>query len=103
MSQYKCKIIYLKGSNNTAANALSCTNFNDHSSTEAEHHAASPFAPEVDEDLVASIIRPPISPWKCAHILATTDYEPSPAPSRLSIHMDKALLKAIHTGYKSDK
>ena len=103
MSQYECKIVYLKGSNNTAANALSRTNFGDHSSAEAERHAASPFAPEVDEDLVASIIRPPTSPWKCTHVLATTDHEPSPTPSRLSIHADEALLKAIRTGYKSDK
>ena len=103
MAQYKCKIVYLKGSCNTVADALSCTVFHEGTSTDAEHVVSTPYAPEPTETHVM-LVKPALdSAWACACQLASIAPITEPPSTTLTITADEHILSAIHAGYAKDK
>lgn len=98
MSQYDCKIIYIKGEDNGAADVLSHTSF------DAEIEALAPYPPD-NCDVVAMILGSKLSAFRCAHImmkLKTLALPVKPIATMLTISMDEELLDAIRSSYAED-
>jgi hypothetical protein len=106
MSQFDTKIVYVKGEDNTVADALSRTDFKD--SCEAESHAATPFE-ETDSDAIAALYSPTLeSPFHAARCLARTRIH-APQTSELTsvcpvmfIGVGDEFLDIICRGYELD-
>jgi hypothetical protein len=106
MSQYDAKIVYVKGEDNTVADALS--RLPTYAQAEAEaKHAYSHCPTDEEDDMVASIFAPAYSPYAAASALS----QARPRAERglnsvcatLSISADKQLLQKIRDGYMDDK
>jgi len=96
LSQYDCKIIYLKGDDNSMADALSQTTF------DAEKEAAHPWSNDRAEPIAAIYGH---SPFECAKSLSHCKLpreDVEPVASILSMKADHTLLKMIKDGYKDD-
>jgi hypothetical protein len=97
MSQYECKIVYVKGEDNCMADALSRTSFDSEAISE-------PYPPD-NSSWVAVVLVTECSAFCCAHAL--TDLVMS-APvlttiaSTLTISADEELLNTIWAGYDDD-
>jgi hypothetical protein len=97
MSQYDCKIVYVKGEDNSVADALSRTSF------DAENTAGIPYPPD-NNDPVALVYGSVHDAFACANALT----EPTTLPtigavaSTLSISADNELLELIKAGYEED-
>jgi hypothetical protein len=109
MSQFDAKIVYIKGEDNTVADALSCLLVAlSPSSNAAIQQARSPyeFCPDNDDSLttVNAILSPTHAcPLFTAHALAETDIASTQAVTAvLSISQDLELHATITEGYKID-
>ena len=106
MSQYDAKIVYVKGEDNTVADALSRLPTYADTGKEAKHAYAHCPSDEED-DMAASVYAPVDSASSAASHLALSgarsnaDYDSVCAT--LSISADKNLLHQIKTGYAEDK
>jgi hypothetical protein len=92
MSQYDCKILYIKGEDNCVANALSHTDF-DEEPTGTEPWSCDPTA-------IAAVTIPTSSPFHAAKSLAytqikTTEPAPTTIASVLCITSDTKILDQI--------
>jgi hypothetical protein len=98
MSQYDCKIIYIKGESNTVADVLSRTKFADDPIAQAKR----PY--ESTEDMVAMVVCPPFLTMVCAQDLADTCIMDNidTIGATISITTDNELLDCICSGYGSD-
>jgi hypothetical protein len=93
MSQYNFKIMYIKGEENTVADALPCTDF------EQEDKPDKPkVGPFGEGEKIGNV-------WSCAYMLADAVMLP-PSPlvvaSTFSIDLDIELLLGIKNGYPED-
>ena len=79
MSQYDCKIVYVKGEENCVADALSQTSF------KAEELASIPYLPD-NCDVVGTILRTKHDSFMCAHVMAKPG---TLAPCRSSYSKEK--------------
>lgn len=94
MSQYDCKIVYIKGEENCVADTLS------HMSFEAEEIVSSPYPPD-NNDLVAVVLGTDHSSFICAHVMT----KPGTIPVStliLTMSVDEELLETICSGYVED-
>ena len=105
MSQFDSKIIYIKGEDNTIADALSrlpCSS----SSQEAEGSARHPYDFCVDDDsdgIVVSIFKcTDEGPMGTAHSLANIPASISSVNATLKISVDESFLEEIIKGYMED-
>jgi hypothetical protein len=99
MSQYDCKILYIKGEDNCVADTLSCTDF-DGEPTGTEPWSCNPTA-------IAAITIPASSPFHAAKSLAytqikTTEPVPTTIASVLRVTSDTKILDQIRNGYNTD-
>ena len=95
--QYDYKIVYIKGKENTVADALSHMNFN------PDMHATVPYPP--CSEIIALILAKDSDPLSCAHILTDPATNPVNGPfvsSMLSITADAKLLFCIQKNYIKD-
>jgi hypothetical protein len=107
LSQYDCKIIYVKGEDNTAADALSRTDFTETGDAEsAAHEPWDECADDKDRPTVASVLMPKKdSPLRAVQGLAHTrikDRNQNSIASVLTIGSDTKLLQRIRNGYQED-
>ena len=110
MSQFDAKIVYIKGKNNTVADALSCLPVTLSPSSDAAIQAArSPYEYCLDDDddsiktINAVLLATHACPLLTAHVLAETDIASTQAMTTvLSISQDPKLCMAIIGGYKTD-
>jgi len=111
MSQFDAKIIYIKGEDNTVADALS--RFPSHHSpfpspdtliqTENTARHLYHFCEDDDTAMVATIILPGLcGPWESATCLSTRIPFACPVCATLQITADKTFLEAVRLGYKED-
>ena len=105
LSQFDAKMVYIKGDENSVADALSRMPTDTNSST-ADASARHPYDFCEDDDtlcIVASIsLSTPQGPWETAKALLTS---PTPSPSicsTLEITADKSFLDAVISGYAED-
>jgi len=106
MSQYDAKIVYVKGEDNTVADALSRLPTYVEAENEAKHAYA--HCPNDEEnDMLASIYSPLDSACSAASYLALSGARSkgdfNSVCATLSISADKDLLDQIRTGYAEDK
>ena len=105
MSQYDAKIVYVKGEDNTVANALSWLPTYEHAEAGAKY-AYSHCSTDEEDDMVASIFAPANSPYSAAFALSQTHphakRELHSVCATLSISADKQLLQKIRNGYADD-
>jgi hypothetical protein len=105
MSQFDAKIVYIKGEDNTVADALSCLP-SPESLIKAENVARHPYNfCDDDEDIpmVASIVLPSLcGPWESATCLSMRVASARPICATLKITADKTFLEAVRSGYKED-
>jgi hypothetical protein len=97
MSQYDCKIVYIKGEENMVADALSRTDF------DAILHATIPYPPE--PETMALVLGAFDDPRACAQVLAdpcTNPVQSTVVASTLSITADVELLACIQESYVKD-
>jgi hypothetical protein len=97
MSQYDCKIVYIKGDENTVADALSHTDF------DPDMHATIPYPPQ--PEVVALLLPEDNDPLSCAQVLAdpaTNTIHVHVIVSTLSITTDAGLLSCIQGNYIED-
>jgi hypothetical protein len=107
LSQYDCKIIYVKGEDNSAADALSRTDFTEMCDAEAAAHEPwDECADDKDRPTVASVLVPKRdSPLRAVQCLAHTrikERNQTSIASVLTISSDAKLLQRIHEGYEKD-
>ena len=106
MSQYNAKIVYVKGEDNTVANALSWLPTYVQAEAEAKH-AYSHCPTDEEDDMVASILAPAYSPYTAASAISQacpqTKQRLNSVCATLSISADKHLLQKICIGYTNDK
>lgn len=98
MLQYDCKIVYVKGEDNCAADALSRTSF------EAEITASAPYPPD-NCNTVGIILGSRLSAFKCTHVMTKPETLPPPTgavAATLTISADGELLDTIRSGYADD-
>lgn len=98
MSQYDCKIVYIKGNDNCVADALSCTAF------DLDLETSIPY-PLDNCKPVAVIAGAAANCFKCAQVMTDPLTAPTENPivaPTLSILMDTELLESIRTGYTDD-
>ena len=102
MSQYDAKIIYIKGEDNTVADALShlpCESTEEY----AEQNTKHPYSYCEDESSLISFICPKSSLTTLSAACALAEGpEQSSVNAILSITADKQLLQQIKEGYDSD-
>jgi len=106
MSQYDAKIVYVKGEDNTVADALSRLPTYMEADTDTKHAYA--HCPKDEEnDMLASIIPPLDDACSAASFLALSGARSmgnlNSVCATLSISADKDLLHQIRTGYAEDK
>jgi hypothetical protein len=99
MSQYDCKILYIKGEDNSVADALSRTDF------DGEPTGAEPWS--CDPTAIASVTVPTDSPFHAAKSLAYTRIKadrsaPATIASVLRVTSDTKILDQIRDGYNTD-
>lgn len=97
MSQYDCKIIYIKGDENMVADALSHMDFY------PDVHATIPYPPQLE--IVALLLPEDDDPLSCAQVLAdpaTNTVHDHVIASTLSITADMELLSCIQGNYGED-
>jgi hypothetical protein len=97
LSQYDCKIVYVKGEDNSVADALSRTTFK--AETAAKHPCSLKGA---GDSVVASVLGPNM--LESARKLAERQLDDEIViGATMTISADKALLKTIQDGYKEDR
>lgn len=110
MSRYDCKIIYIKGDDNTVADSLSRTDFED--SPTAEQNTSEPWVEETDHaHVIASVLAvKAASPFLATQCLARTrirsamrDKPVDVIAAVLKITADAKILDTIRNGYANDK
>ena len=105
MSQFDAKVVYIKGKENSVADALSCFLMSDTLAT-AEKNAQHPytFCEDNDDDgTVASIMLPSLcGPWESATQLSAHVMRAPHICTTLQITADKFFLNFIRTGYADD-
>jgi hypothetical protein len=97
MSQYDCKIVYIKGDENTVADALLQTNF--------DSTVNGNVPGELDSEQGCKVLDRCDNTWLCAHLLAnsvTLLISPPVVASTFSIGLDSEPLSNIKTGYSED-
>jgi hypothetical protein len=101
LSQYKCKIIYVKGEDNTVVDALSHTEFAD--ANKAETAAKEPWDDmDPDEDpvpIAAVLCRGGSAPFHAAWCLARTRIKEQPQPPIASILTISTDTKFLQQGW----
>jgi len=107
MSQYEAKIVYVKGDDNTVADALSQLPVNTQDELECTARYAYPYCPDnADEDLLALVVEAiEHTPFTGAHALSSRSKKDTlvhEVCSTLAISTDKALLEQIRAGYEVD-
>lgn len=98
MLQYNCKIIYVKGAENCAADALSQTSF------DAKSAASAPYPPDGSHPITL-IYNSDDTSFVCTHILTdpvTITAAPLPIAATFLIAVNEELLAPIRTGYTDD-
>ena len=94
LSQYNCKIVYLKGEDNCIADTLLRTTF------KAEEKAGGPWSKGCGEAIVAVL---GLNPQECIRSLTHINIpEIEMVAPTLTLEADKELLKIIRGGYKED-
>ena len=107
MSQYDGKIVYIKGNQNSIADALSWiptilvdtteNALKEGSLTRSVFHDV-----HIDGKIAAVLETPEIETLEMAGILAATTVQEAASPTMLSITHDERLIMEIKEGYKSD-
>jgi hypothetical protein len=104
LTQFDCCIIYVKGQDNTVADALSRIDFGETS----ESLALAPFDEDTDSTAVASVTCSGTSPFFAACCVAHTCIQvpseeiPNPICTILNISVDGAFVDSIRDGHLSD-
>lgn len=105
MSQFDAKVVYIKGDNNTVANALSCLP-SPEVLTKAENSAHHPYNfcdDNGDTSAIASIMLPCLwGPWESATYLASHEPIVPVIGATLEITADKSFLDGVRSGYAKD-
>lgn len=109
LAQYDCKIVYVKGPDNTVADALSRTDFDETLTTEP---GPAPWLQDGDEDgipVIAAIIpMSASSPFYATRCIAETATPVAavisslPIASVLKVTADAKILESIRSGYNTD-
>jgi len=106
MSQYDAKIVYVKGEDNTVANALSRLPTYVQAEAEAKH-AYSHCLTDEEDDMLASVFTLADSPYSAAFSLSQVGQRVKQGLhsvcATLSISADRQLLQKIRDGYVDDK
>ena len=98
LSSYECKFIYVKGQDNTMADALSrypTTPTSCHKI--AQHNAQHPYI-TFDKDNILILNREKVIPTPLTAIAALTEINPQ--KTKLEFSIDDDLVKKLHDGYK---
>ena len=105
LSQFDAKIVYIKGDDNTVADALSCLPTATDSST-ANASARHPYDFCEDDDTlcaVASIfLSEPQGPWEMAKSLSSSHALTHSINATLKITADETFLQSVKAGYTED-
>jgi len=103
MSQYDAKIVYVKGEDNTVADALSHVSNDTTPSTRGTVTAGSAYAYcQGDEDDMNETMTYNMETSPLSTICALANREPSPVCATFSITADRTLLGQIKNSYKDD-
>jgi hypothetical protein len=106
LAQFDCRIVYVKGQDNTVADALSRTDFPE--TPDPESIALAPFDEDSDSTAVALVSCLDASPFfagrclACTRIRTPVEDVPNPICTILNISVDSAFVDSIHKGYESD-
>lgn len=102
MSQFNAKVIYIKGKDNSVANALSCQPISK-LADEAKHDAQHPYlfcADDETNNIIASIwSTDALGPWELAKSLAGCTSHLSSANATMNIKTNRKFLEAVKKGY----
>jgi len=102
LAHFDCKFIYIKGENNTVADALSHYPFqNTSSSQDAEHLSSPPFSStsSINQPLLHI---PSTSIRNVTAAIIATQPTPKPTPNASSIHINKKIIEKLKTSYDCD-
>ena len=103
MSQYDVKIVYVKGEDNTVADALLRVSNETTPSTKGAVTARSTYAyRQGDEDDMDEMMPNKLETSPLSAVCALASREPTPVCATFSITADKALLGQIKNSYKED-
>ena len=104
MSQYDVKIVYVKGEDNTVADALSRVSNETTPSTKGAVTAGSAYAYcQGDEEDMDEMMPNKLETSPLSAVCTLASREPTPVCATFSITADKALLGQIKNGYKEDR
>ncbi|EDR02339.1 reverse transcriptase-RNase H-integrase [Laccaria bicolor S238N-H82] len=105
LSQFDAKIVYIKGDDNTVADALSRLPTNTDSST-ANASARHPYDFCEDDDTLCAVASISLSssqnPWEAAKSLANVSAISNNVSATLKITADKDFLESVKSGYAED-
>ncbi|KAJ6572317.1 hypothetical protein B0H19DRAFT_880799, partial [Mycena capillaripes] len=106
LAQFNCRIVYVKGQDNTVADALARADFEEPSNPDAI--VLAPFNKDYDSTAVASVSCSGTSPFFAARCLAHTriwtpsEIVPNPICTILNISVDGVFVDSIQDGYVLD-